>query len=136
MRRFILVIVLFTQAMFCVAADADKGSLCAAAMPGGGSQRLPNMAAANSYFSPTDSLLVQVGQTKSMSVSAAAGGKIDGLPLDERHLVQIKRDGITRVSFWFDFREEQSTTLCLWYYSGYGTFSLLDNSDKRCRCEP
>lgn len=78
-------------------------------------------------------MAIRIGE-KEMTISPVSGGRIGGLSKEKRHLVRIRRDNNTIVSFWLDFKKENATNLCLWYYTGYGTFSLLNAHDERCKC--
>ena len=111
---------------------AGSGSVCVAPMPGRHAYNGPAMTQVPSYIGPGDTLVIHIGE-KEMIISPASGGKIDGLSLESKHLVRIRRANITTVSFWFDFKKENSSNLCLWYYLGYGTFSMLNASDDRCK---
>ncbi len=133
MTKFFLLNIVFIASFYSLGFTVDKGSLCVASMPGEKAYNGPNMTSAETYVGAADTIVVQVGKNEIM-VSPDSGGKIYGLSLDKNHLVQIKKGNSNKVSFWFDFKEEGSSSLCLWYYKGYGTFSLLNTNDRRCNC--
>lgn len=112
---------------------AGSGSVCVAPMPGDKAYNGPPMSMGKSYIAPGDTLTIRIGE-KEMIISPASGGRIGGLSTEKRHLVRMRRADKTIVSFWFDFRKENASNLCLWYYRGYGTFSLLNEHDERCKC--
>lgn len=129
---FIAILFLVNTAL---AYAADGGSICIGPMPGEKAYTDMPMSMAPSYVGSGETLTIRIGD-KEMSTSPTSGGRIDGLSLENKHLIQIKRDNTTIVSFWFDFKKENANALCLWYKKGYGTFTLFHATDKLCKCPP
>ena len=127
-----LIAILFLVNTSLVYAATD-GSICVGSMPEKKAYTDMPMTMAPSYVGPGETLTIRIGD-KEMSTSPTSGGRIDGLAIEKKHLIQIRRRNTTIVSFWFDFKKENATELCLWYYKGYGTFTLFHATDKLCKC--
>ncbi len=79
---------------------------------------------------------VQVDDGEILHLGFNKDSKLENLSLRERHLVKIRRSGKLVESFWFDFNDYQSNSLCLWFYPLHQTWSLwdLDGSRHLCSC--
>ncbi|MBC7797849.1 MAG: hypothetical protein H7Z37_13330 [Pyrinomonadaceae bacterium] len=128
----LLLLFLFLS-IFQVASVFGQGSICIPALPGltAKTNDLP-MTPPGQFISPNSTLSIQVDKRKPAIVSLTSSGEIKGLSLKGRHLLKIRRDGKTVTSFWFSFEKEGEKDLCLWYYKGYGTFSIKPAKDCKC----
>lgn len=131
--RFGLVIVLLFS---FISSDLYAASLCMGPMPGQDEElpTMPIMSDSDLYIPPTATLEIQIAN-KGMKISVGKGGVIKELEENKKHLVKVIYDGKIFQSFWMDFKEHGTSDLCLWYYQGYGTLSLLNSREKRCNCD-
>jgi hypothetical protein len=57
------------------------------------------------------------------------------LPKGKRSLIQIWQNDSRKLSFWLRFSDFDTGALCLWHNPFYGTISVIERSDPRCRCD-
>jgi hypothetical protein len=88
----------------------------------------------NGNVEPGDVVDIYIGN-RSGVVSPSKAGIIDSLLTAEKQKVTIKVNGKNITSFYFNFKDYGSDTLCLWYKKGYGTWSLNSMPSKHCKCE-
>jgi hypothetical protein len=56
------------------------------------------------------------------------------LPGKSRSLVEVWQHDQRKLSFWLRYSDYRSRALCLWYKPFYGTISVIERDDPRCRC--
>ena len=113
-------------------AEETVGSLCIPALPGASNSISDPPMTQEQYISPDGPLLLQVDSLSPVTVSPTSAGMVKDIPYKGRHLLTIRREGKIVTSFKFSFEKEHDKDLCLWYYAGYGTFSL--RPAKECSC--
>ncbi|MEW6731219.1 MAG: hypothetical protein AB1489_07770 [Acidobacteriota bacterium] len=112
----------------------DSGSICIPPMPGSsGKISEPAMTPREQFIPPGSTLTIQIDNRKPLTISPQQGASIENLSLTGRHTIKIRRDNKTVTSFRFSFHKEGSSHLCLWYYQGYGSFSLRPAQDCKCK---
>lgn len=111
----------------------DRGSICIDKMPGNqATPGDPPMTAPEIFIAPGSTLMIQVDSLPAVIVSPQQASIIKDISLNGRHIVKIKIDNKLKTSFKFKFTKREHS-LCLWYYKGYGTFSL--RPAKECQCK-
>lgn len=88
--------------------------------------------------SPEAEYSFRFDRKKDLLVTVKAGemGRISGLPLDRKVLVEVRADGRPMESFWIDFREWNEKRLCFWLYRGYWHWLVMPWDPKLgCRCD-
>jgi hypothetical protein len=62
-------------------------------------------------------------------------GRITGLPIDRKILVEVRLDGKPFEAFRLDLAQEQDQRVCLWLYPGYWHWVDMGwDTRKGCRC--
>jgi hypothetical protein len=61
---------------------------------------------------------------------------VEGLPENERLLVEVRLGGTPTESFWIDFRNNPEKRLCFWLYPGYWHWLVSEYPDpsRDCTC--
>lgn len=92
----------------------------------------PNMVSTKKIFNSFDTVFFTVGGRKDFSAKGHCG-QIDSLDLTQTHKAILKTHDTVKASFLFSFKDQGNDTVCFWYYSCYGTWSIETHTTK-CNC--
>ena len=131
-------VLLMLNSMICTLAQAPAegtGVLCIAPVdpPNAGEKSLANPAGGNRVRKYT----IQVDQLPPVSSDPKRTVRIEGIPLNGSHLVQIRGDGKIVESFKFAFTDEDPGHRALIFRSLYETWSVWSGRQARafCKCK-
>ena len=107
---------------FCLLAEVNTGVLCIAPvpLPTPGEISLANPTGGGRTFN----FEIQIDKLEPIKTDHTETITLKDLSLEEKHLVQIRRDGKISTSFWFNFAERGGKNLCLWFKPLYETWNL------------
>jgi hypothetical protein len=116
-----------------VEGDEADGHICIAAIPepNDGPLSLGNPVGGGRDFN----FSVQIDDGETVHLEFKKSARYENLSLKSKHIVKIRRSGKIIESFWFSFKEYQSSALCLWFKPLYETWSLWELEDSRHMCE-
>ena len=91
----VIAAIIYSPSIFAEILVTDKdvnaaayASVCVAAMPGDRSYNGPAMTQSDTYIAPGAHLKIRIGG-KEMKISPTSGGKVTGLSITERQIVEI-----------------------------------------------
>lgn len=121
---------IFISCSYLFASPSGLGVVLICRMPGG----ISSQPLKNGSVEPNDVVNIHIGN-RSAVISPAKAAAIDSLLTSEKQKVTIKTHGKNIASFYFNFKDYGTDTVCIWYDRGYGTWSLESMPSKHCNCK-
>jgi hypothetical protein len=112
-----------------LSADPGLGTICVAP---NSAKKPPRISPGGDYDPAT--LLLKIDKRSAVPWPHKESLKIEGLDLQERHLVVLISDGKRIQSFWFRFADYKSQNLCI-AFDGYQGVDLQANGSLWCKCK-
>jgi hypothetical protein len=130
MRLAPLFLLVASLATLGLSANPGRGTVCVAP----NSEEPPTRISPGGQYNPK-TLMVRIDKNNAIPWPHKESVKIDGLDVNQRHLIVLYSDGKRIQSFWFRFAEFQSPDLCV-DFDGYQGVPLQEiKMSPWCKCK-
>ena len=131
LSRLVPILVLLLPSLWSPSwAQSTSGSVCVAP----NSEEPPTRVSPGQMFNPA-TLLIRIDKRKALAWQHNGSLKIDGLALNERHLLAVISDGKPIQSLWFRFTQYKSSELCASFDGNRGVQLDEKNRSPWCKCD-